>query len=140
MPRREYNAVNKLDFYFFGGSVAWILKRQPTDADAVAQGQGFFMISGPWSSLWLMVAHFSSLEKLNLSLSKLGKTGVFYEGFQETAPYCRHQIFDYLERVKLKKKFLMLLYLLKDSKWKIFRTLIYGFGLAEFLSGHLCLG
>lgn len=48
-----------------------------------------------------MAAHFSSLEKLNLSLSKLGKTGVFHEGFQETIPYCRNQIFDYLEIIKI---------------------------------------
>lgn len=69
-----------------------------------------------WSSLRLMVAHFSSLEKLNLSLFKLGKTGVFYEGFQETAPYCRNQIFDYLERVKFKKFLKKNVALFVDSK------------------------
>lgn len=57
------------------------------------------LLHDQWA-MWVMVAHFSSLEKLNLSLSKLGKTGVFYEGLQETAPYCRNQIFDYLEIIK----------------------------------------
>lgn len=65
--------------------------------------------SGLWRTLWLLATHFSFLEKLNLSLSELGKTAMFYKGFLENFPYYRNQIFDYLKRAniffKYKQKF-----------------------------------
>ena len=61
---------------------------------------------------WWLISSF--LERLNLSLSRLGKASIFSEEILEYHPSDWNQIYDSLKREKISS------FLLKDCIWKIF--------------------
>lgn len=94
-------------------------KNKESDGEEVQLPLVKIGIYGRW---WLT----SFLERLNLSLSRLGKASIFSEEILEYHPSCQNQIFDSLKREKKSS------YLLKNCKWKTFKNQAVGLGCRFF--------
>ena len=106
-PRAAMKTQNEKQIHF---------KNKESDGEEV---QLPLVKTGTYGRWWLTS---SFLERLNLSLSRLGKASIFSEEILEYHPSCQNQIFDSLKREKISS------YLLKDCRWKIFKNQAVGLG------------